>query len=164
MSNLRTNKPLMKVVGDFPTRVPKQDDFTEYVYTFASGPKTVISRSELSLDVDELMYEELKAEANNNRVQIENHRAYAKVQEKHDALMEMQTADETMEASIIQQLALQEAIQSLAPKQQQLLFKKYYQGISNTEIAREEGVTEGAIRDRLVKIHGRLKKEMQEKL
>ena len=66
MSFIRTNKKT-KRLGDFQTRAPKKDDFTEYVYEFGDGSKFVIVRSELSPEVDELMYEELKKECNNNR-------------------------------------------------------------------------------------------------
>jgi len=123
MSNVRTNKT-MKKIGNFPTRTPKQLDFTGYVYSFADGTQTVISRSELSSEVDELMNVIKKLEMD----------------------------------------VLREAIQSLQPQQQQLIFKKYTQGKSNICIAREEGVTEGAIRDRLVKINKQLKKKLQEKI
>ena len=45
----------------------------------------------------------------------------------------------------------------LLPQQQELVMKVYFQDKSITEIAREEKVTEGAIRDRLKKIYKKLK-------
>lgn len=157
---IRTNKD-MKKVGDFPTRTPKKEDFTEYVYSFADGTKTVISRDELNPDVDELMYEELKKEVNNNEVQIEKHRGYAK--DSQDYLFDMKPSEVDLEKSVIDKLErseLRDAISSLQPQQQDLIFKKYFQNKSNTDIAKEECVTESAIRDRLRKIHKRLEKKL----
>lgn len=166
MSMIRTNKK-MKGEGDFPTRAPRKDDFTEYVYVSTDGTQTVISRSELSTEIDELLYEELKAEANNNEVQIEKHRGYAKDQEKQAALLNMIPSDDDVEESVIlkfQSNELREAIQSLQPQQQEWIFQKYIQDKSNTQIAREEDVTEGAIRDRFRKIDKQLKKKLEKKI
>lgn len=166
MTILRTNKR-MKGEGDFPTRTPRKDDFTEYVYASADGTQTVISRSELSTEVDELMYEELKAEANNNEVQIEKHRGYAKDQEKQEGLINIHASNDDVEESVIQKFEsneLREAIQSLQPQQQELILQKYIQEKSNTQIAKGEGVTEGAIRDRFRKIDKQLKKKLEKKI
>ena len=166
MSTIRTNKK-MKRLGDFPTRTARKDDFTEYVYSFADGTQTVISRSELSPEIDEVMHEELKAEANNNEVQIEKHRGYAKDEKKQEALINMQSSKEDLEEDVIQKFQrdqLWEAIQSLQPQQQELIYLKYIQGKSNTEIATDEDVTEGAIRDRLRKINKQLEKKLQKKI
>lgn len=50
------------------------------------------------------------------------------------------------------------AMQTLLPQQKELLRKVYFEGCSIVSIAHEEGVTEGAIRDRLRKTYARLKK------
>jgi len=52
---------------------------------------------------------------------------------------------------------LHKAIATLPPEHQTLIHKVYFQGISQREIARAEGVTEGAIRDRLKRIYKKLK-------
>ena len=166
MSIIRTNKK-MKQAGDFPTRTPKKTDFTEYVYCFADGTQTVISRSALSPEVDELMYNELKIEANCNEVQIEKHRGYAKGQEKQEALLNIQPSKDNLEEIIIQKFErdeLREAIASLQSQQQEIIFKKYFQDKKNTLIAYELKITEGAVRDRLRKIHKKLEKKLMIKI
>lgn len=163
MSNLKTNKS-NRFWGDFCTRVPKKEGFTEYIYTFADGTKTAISREGLSQEVDDLLYEEIKRENNNNRTQTEEHRVYDKDQEKHQALL-IEVADENDIASLVElQLRDEEIrtlIKTLKESEQILIFKKYYQEKSNTQIALEEGVTEGAIRDRLNRLHKKIKKTIK---
>lgn len=53
---------------------------------------------------------------------------------------------------------LSEAMNSLQPQQRALFEKKYISKRSNTDIAAEENVTETAIRNRLKKIHEKLRK------
>lgn len=53
---------------------------------------------------------------------------------------------------------LSEAMESLEPQQRALFEKKYMSKRTNTDIATEEGVTEAAIRNRLKKIHQKLRK------
>jgi RNA polymerase sigma factor (sigma-70 family) len=57
--------------------------------------------------------------------------------------------------------ALQRAVEKLLPQQQDLLMKRYYNRMSFREIAKEEGVFESAIRDRLNRIHAKLKKYLK---
>lgn len=158
---IKTNKK-MKRLGDFPTRTPRKDDFTHYEYCFADGSKVVISREELSPEIDEIMYQELRAEGNNNEVQIEKHRAYAKDQAKQEALLNMQPSKDDFEESVIQRVELRAAIKSLQPQQRELIYKKFILNKSNTMIAKEEGVTEGAVRNRLKMIKKQLRKKLQE--
>jgi RNA polymerase sigma factor (sigma-70 family) len=53
------------------------------------------------------------------------------------------------------------AIQTLLPQQKTLLDSVYVKKVTIAEIARREGVTEGAIRDRLRKIYKKLKKILE---
>ena len=52
---------------------------------------------------------------------------------------------------------LGDAVNTLLPEQQEILYQIYVQKRTNTDIADEEGVSETAIRNRLKKIYGRLK-------
>jgi RNA polymerase sigma factor (sigma-70 family) len=155
MSLLRTNtKKYMKQQGNFSTRVPKAEDFTEYVYEFADGAEIAVDRTELTREVDADMYQGLKREANNNRTQMEEHGAYAKNQEEQELLYNMQTSQNDIEIDVIKLIEIDElrrAVIKLQPLQRDAIVKKYWQGKSNTEIAAEEGVSEGAIRDRLTR-------------
>ncbi|MCX7749198.1 MAG: sigma-70 family RNA polymerase sigma factor [Clostridia bacterium] len=53
---------------------------------------------------------------------------------------------------------LSEAMQTLLPQQKVLFKKVYLDKRTNTDIATEEGVTEAAIRNRLKKIHEKLRR------
>lgn len=53
---------------------------------------------------------------------------------------------------------LYSAMEALSPSQRELVEKIYFEERKITDIAREEGVSEAAIRNRLKKIYSRLKK------
>ena len=53
---------------------------------------------------------------------------------------------------------LKKAMQSLLPQQKELVYKKYFKGQSNTYIAKKEGITETAVRNRLKKIYQKILK------
>lgn len=55
---------------------------------------------------------------------------------------------------------LTKAMECLLPQQKELFKKVYLDKRSNTDIAAEEGVTEAAIRNRLKKIHEKLRKNL----
>ncbi len=55
---------------------------------------------------------------------------------------------------------LREAIKKLTPKQQLTIQKIFYEGMNNSELAQEEGVSETAIRHRLIKIYTNLRKNI----
>ena len=55
---------------------------------------------------------------------------------------------------------LKVALSQLTDKQKDTIIKKFYRGMTNVQIAAEEGVTEAAIRNRLTKIYVTLKKKI----
>lgn len=55
---------------------------------------------------------------------------------------------------------LKVALSQLTDKQKDTVVKKFYRGMTNVDIAAEEGVTEAAIRNRLTKIYQALKKKI----
>ena len=55
---------------------------------------------------------------------------------------------------------LKVALSELTGKQKDTVIKKFYHGMTNVQIAAEEGVTEAAIRNRLTKIYATLKKKI----
>lgn len=67
-------------------------------------------------------------------------------------------SQEDEEAYADKLLRLGKAMDSLLPQQRALFEKVYVQRRTNIDIAAEEGVTEAAIRNRLKKIHEKLKK------
>lgn len=66
---------------------------------------------------------------------------------------------ETVSKEEIEQL--HNCILQLKPHQQKLLIKKFWEGMKQVDIAREEGVTKMAITKRFHTMYGRLKKIMQ---
>ena len=58
---------------------------------------------------------------------------------------------------------LHQAIQKLRPQQRELLCRIFWEGESQAEIARQEGVLESAISERMRRIYKRLKKFMPDK-
>jgi RNA polymerase sigma factor (sigma-70 family) len=75
------------------------------------------------------------------------------VDEGVDVALIVETADEYA--------SLHRAIDKLLPQQQELIMKRYFKRMSLREIAKEEGVFESAIRDRLNRIHVKLKKYLK---
>ncbi|MHC6181102.1 sigma-70 family RNA polymerase sigma factor [Clostridium sp. JNZ X4-2] len=55
---------------------------------------------------------------------------------------------------------LRTTIETLKPKQKELIKKVFYENRTNVSIAAEEGVTEAAIRNRLKKIYDNLRKKI----
>ena len=55
---------------------------------------------------------------------------------------------------------LKVALSQLTDKQKDTVIKKFYRGMTNVQIAAEEGVSEAAIRNRLTKIYATLKKKI----
>jgi RNA polymerase sigma factor (sigma-70 family) len=70
-------------------------------------------------------------------------------------------SEEDVEAECIQNeeyIALHKAINQLLPQQRELIKKVFFENRTIVSIAREEGVGESAIRDRLSRIYKKLKK------
>jgi RNA polymerase sigma factor (sigma-70 family) len=53
---------------------------------------------------------------------------------------------------------LYKALMELLPQQRELIQKIFYEGMSIAQIARDDGVSESAIRDRINRIYKKLKK------
>lgn len=53
------------------------------------------------------------------------------------------------------------AMDSLLPRQKELLQKVFYEGLSIAGVAREEGVGESAVRDRLTRVYKKLNKYLK---
>lgn len=56
---------------------------------------------------------------------------------------------------------LKVALSELTDKQKDTIVKKFYRGMTNVQIAAEEGVSEAAIRNRLTKIYATLKRKFE---
>ena len=83
--------------------------------------------------------------------------------EAYDSYGKRLEADDDIESDYIEseeKKALYKAIATLLPQQQALITRVFYDNERITDIARSEGVSEAAIRDRLKKIYAQLRKKL----
>ncbi|SHI00970.1 sigma factor-like helix-turn-helix DNA-binding protein [Clostridium grantii] len=163
-----TSKKKISRRGDFIIRIPKKEEIIEYVYIENDGSKTVIPRCELSVEVDDVMYKELKKESNNNEVEFHKHRSCLNYSlndyEMLDKFLEKNHGNDDIVDEvfkIMQSQKLKKAIDLLLPQQKKVLYKKFCEKKTNTEIAKEEGRSEAAIRNKLRKIYNKLQKQLE---
>ena len=100
---------------------------------------------------------EERLQYNNDQTESRRHYSYSDQNDKFDTLM----ADEDLFESVFEKLEkeeLIEAIKALEPQQQELVKALFYEERKMTEIAREEGVDEAAIRNRKRRILKKIKK------
>jgi RNA polymerase sigma factor (sigma-70 family) len=72
------------------------------------------------------------------------------------ALLEQENSKEREQLFV----KLNRAIKELTEKQELTIKKIFYEGMNNSELAREEGISETAIRHRLIKIYANLRKNI----
>jgi len=124
-------------------------------YKFVTGevveidvPETV---AKLSATIDRDTY-------NSNRRETRRHNSLDAMQEEGfqtiDLSIDIQTAVDEQEMT----QDLHKALMELLPQQRELIQKIFYEGRSIAQVARDEGVGESAIRDRINRIYIKLKK------
>ena len=95
---------------------------------------------------------------NNNRRETRRHYSIDAMQEEGlqtiDLSIDIEAAVEEQEMS----QDLHKALMELLPQQRELIHKIFYEGMSIAQIARDDGVSESAIRDRINRIYKKLKK------
>lgn len=124
-------------------------------YEFSTGEAVEI---EVSEDIGNVIIEIEHDDYNCNRKETRRHESYGEITDKSPMLMDTSVNIEADVIARADEKALHIAIAQLLPQQQALVDKLYFQNMKIVEIARQDGVTEGAIRDRLRKIHNKLKK------
>ena len=100
-------------------------------------------------------------EYNANRRETRRHESYSDDNDKRDTLADPAADVETDVIRAVENNRLYEAVQALQPRQQELVHQVYFENRKIKDIAQAHGVTEGAVRDRLRKIHERLKKLLE---
>jgi len=123
-------------------------------YEFITGEVVEI---EVSDDIGEVSIEIDKAIYNSDRRETRRHNYINDMEERG-----FQFSDNTKEIPNIFELqqmneALHAALGMLLPRQKALIILIYHENRSLSNIAKEEGVSEGAIRNRLNKIYKKLK-------
>ena len=124
-------------------------------YSYCNGQSISI---EVEDSLGEIIIQLEKDEYNGNRRETRRHESYSDDNDKQDILVDPAV---DIEADIIRSAdnnRLYQAIQALQPQQQELVQQVYFENRKISDIALKQGVTEGAVRDRLRKIHERLKK------
>ena len=127
-------------------------------YSYCDGQSISI---EVEDGLGEIIIQLEKDEYNGNRRETRRHESYSDDNDKRDTLVDPE-AD--VEADVIRSAEnnrLYQAIQALQPQQQELVQQIYFENRKITDIAQAQGVTEGAVRGRLRKIHIRLKKLLE---
>lgn len=73
------------------------------------------------------------------------------------------SAEDTEETAIFREDMgqLTRALDMLSPEQRELVLKVYFKGMRIVDIARKEGVGESAVRDRIRRIHKKMKKYLE---
>ena len=122
-------------------------------YEFLTGE---IVEVEVSNDIGEVSIELDREIHNSDRREIRRHNSVDKLQ-----VQGIQIADGSVDVvSIIEKKerreALFNALGKLLPQQRELIQKVFFEGRPMADIAREEGVYEGAVRNRLRKIYKKL--------
>ncbi len=124
-------------------------------YKFVTGEVVEIDVPEafakISATIDRDIY-------NNNRRETRRHYSIDAMQEEGlqtiDLSIDIEAAVEEQEMS----QDLHKALMELLPQQRELIHKIFYEGMSIAQIARDDGVSESAIRDRINRIYKKLKK------
>ena len=123
-------------------------------YEFVTGEVSGVEVDEhlggMLLDLDRQQY-------NNDKKETRRHVSLAGMD--YEGELFVSAEDTEGEAVRREDMAwLYSAMEILSPAQRELLEKVYFEERKITDIAREEGVSEAAIRNRLKKIYSRLKK------
>lgn len=123
-------------------------------YEFVTGEFTEIevddSLGELLVDFDRQQY-------NNDHKETRRHISLDGMEYEGELFASVtDTADEVERREELARLM--RAMEALSPSQRELVLKVYFEKMRVTDIARAEGVSEAAIRNRLKKIYARMKK------
>lgn len=125
-------------------------------YEFVTGE---ISEIEVEDSLGELLVDMDRLEYNVNHKETRRHVLLSAI----DPADRFLTAEENLLQDLIDEEdheKLMAAIRKLQPQQQELLYRVYWKGEKQRDIAREDGVSERAITGRMQKIYASLKKFM----
>lgn len=127
-------------------------------YSYCDGQSISI---EVEDSLGEVVIQLDRDEYNINRRETRRHESYSDDNDKRDTLADPAADVETDVIRAVENNRLYQAVQALQPRQQELVRQIYFENRKIADIARQQGVTEGAVRDRLRKIHERLKKLLE---
>lgn len=123
-------------------------------YEFVTSEFTEI---EVDDSLGELLVDFDRREYNNDHKETRRHVSLDGMEYEGELFASVaDTADEVERREKLAQLM--RAMEALSPPQRELVLKVYFENMRVTDIARAEGVSEAAIRNRLKKIYARMKK------
>lgn len=124
-------------------------------YEFVTGETLEI---EVSDDIGEVSIELDREIYNSNKRETRRHKSYSDNNDKMEVLEDLSVnVEAAVESNVIKE-NLSKAISQLNRHQRELVQKIIYQGLSETEVAREMGVSQQAISKQLKVIYKNLKK------
>ena len=145
------------VSGGWGCRLPGSGRRTaemEIKYEFVTGEVLEIKVEDA---LGEVLLEFDRQEKNNDRRETRRHMSLDGMDFEGETFRaEADTLREAM--GRVDTERLMEALDTLSLSQKELLLKVYFKGMRVADIARAEGVSEAAVRKRLKKIYGKLKK------
>ena len=126
----------------------------EIKYEFVTGEVLEI---EVEDALGEVLLEFDRRERNNDRRETRRHMSLDGMDFEGEWFV---SSEDTEGAALCQEDMgrLTRALEMLSPGQRELVLKVYFKGMRVADIARVEGVSEAAVRKRLKKIYGKLKK------
>lgn len=119
----------------------------------------------MDIEVEErwghLLIELDRLEYNNNQTETRRHASLNGMDYEGDYFIDPAIDIEGDTERALDVKKLQRALELLLPQQKELLRKVYFEGWSIVNVAREEGVGESAVRDRLKRIIEKMKKVLK---
>lgn len=138
----------------FPGGPPEENGKVKVRYEFITGE---VSEIEVDKDFGDLLVDFERQEYNNDHKETRRHVSLDGMDYEGEIFAaEMDTESEVESREDISRLYC--AMESLSPVQRELVLRVFFEKVRVADIARDEGVTEAAIRNRLQKIYARLKK------
>lgn len=128
------------------------------IYQFADGTQNEVEVS----DEFYAQYQEMeKEEKNKNRAETRRHTSLSQIQENgfEPALQEPSLEEKLLKEEMKKELL--QAISTLTPEQQDLIYKVFYENKSTSEIAKEMGSLDSSVSHKLERIYKKLKKFWQ---
>lgn len=128
------------------------------IYQFADGTQNEVEVS----DEFYAQYQEIeKEEKNKNRAETRRHISLSQMQENgfEPILQESSLEEDLLKEEMKKELL--EAISTLTPEQQDLVYKVFYENKSTSQVAKEMGALDSSISHKLERIYKKLKKFWQ---
>lgn len=137
-----------------PAGLPGQNGKVKVRYEFITGE---VSEIEVDQDFSDLLVDFERQEYNNDHKETRRHVSLDGMD--YEGEIFTSGADTENEAESREDISrLYCAMEALSSAQRELVLKVFFEKVRIVDIARAEGVTEAAVRNRLQKIYARLKK------